>query len=104
MSNIQWVVFSGVPVTGWHFPANIFILQYFNFLSWNISSGQLSINKTERYKQKEEDKWQVLNIKCNNKAFFQFHEDVFGNSQVSGHTAVNWSFRCIRIQDNKCHI
>jgi len=101
--NIQWAVFSSVPATGLHFFANTFILQYFNFLSWNISSGQLSINEIERYKQKE-DKWQALNSKCNNKAFFWFHKDIFGNSQVSGHTAVNWSFRCIRIQDYKCHI
>lgn len=99
--NIQWGVFTSVPVTGRHFFANTFILQYFNFVSWNISSGQLSTNKIERYKQKEEDKCQVLNIKV----YFQFHlEDIFGNNQVSGHTAVNCRFRCIRIQDYKCHI
>lgn len=52
--NIQRGVFTSVPVTGRHFFANTFILQYFNFVSWNISSGQLSTNKIERYKQKEE--------------------------------------------------
>lgn len=76
------------------------MLFWFSELEYISSS---IVNKYNWEIEAEEDKWQVLNIKCN-KTFLQFHNaDIFVNNQVNGPSAVNWKFCWKRIWDDKYH-